>query len=338
MRLIFLGKKERDFETDWLKIMLSDSIDFSSIEYNPQIFDNKNNETFLIISDWSINCIKFLDKCINMNFRFGLILLSDEGLDADLKRIISYKDCRFIARNYYDPRFKNNKKVWHFGLGFKNNFSKYIKKEENRDLIWFFSGNINKNRKSLINTFQHLKPHFYKSLSSFNSKEGLSTEKYCKFMNKSFFSLCPQGYLNNESFRLYESLISGTIPVCLKSDSLYWYFPSYWHSIFPNQKIPFIIGKNWEECIKEMRYLINSPEKLYKKRMACQDFIQANIEIWQKKFKESILELESKNKFQYNSLNKNKNLYAIQKLTMYKKKVKNILNLFKRFISLIIKN
>ena len=78
----------------------------------------------MIISDYSSNFKKFLKNCLKIKCRFGLILLSDEGLDAKLGTIIQNKNCIFIARNYYDPRFKNNKKVWHFGLGVKNRFIK----------------------------------------------------------------------------------------------------------------------------------------------------------------------------------------------------------------------
>ena len=149
-------------------------------------------------------------------------------------------------------------------------------------------------------------------------------------MNKSFFVLCPQGFVNNESFRFYEALMSGAIPVCLKSDFLYWYFPSYWHSIFPNQKLPFIIGKDWKECLYKMRVIMNNPKDLERMNKDCNIFINTVIKDWKNKFQKSILTLNKETSLQNNF--EIVNVLAIAKPYRLKNIIKMFFrNLFKKF-------
>jgi hypothetical protein len=47
----------------------------------------------------------------------------------------------------------------------------------------------------------------------FNDPQGLSTKSYAELLNQTKFALCPRGNFSVDTFRFYEALEAGTIPI-----------------------------------------------------------------------------------------------------------------------------
>jgi hypothetical protein len=289
LRTIWLSSEDREFEADWMTLLLEKSTDLiPKIEFAKSCTIEKNS-CVLLISSVNQDYSQVIRDCINTESFFGLVLLSDEWLRASLDWFVNSRFCIFVARNYYDPKYSGHSNVWFFGLGFKNGFRLPINNEVNRVYIWTFCGNIHtKPRKDALNMFENLEPNLQVKTSVFNSSSGLKTSEYRNSLEMSIFGLCPQGYVNNDSFRLYETLEAGGIPVCLKSDSIYKYKPSYWHAIFESEDIPFIVGNSWAECHTKVKALASDSNKVDEMRLACLSFWQEAIGKWQLKFSQSI--------------------------------------------------
>ena len=119
-------------------------------------------------------------------------------------------------------------------------------------------------------------------------------------MNDCIFTLCPYGHSNNDTFRMYEALEAGCIPVALKNSPIcVTYEPSYWHAMFRLQQedntfpfllnkdniesvqgsledIPFIIEDNWHSCYDKIKYIIQNN---------LQDIVQNSCKIFWQKYK-----------------------------------------------------
>jgi hypothetical protein len=75
-------------------------------------------------------------------------------------------------------------------------------------------------------------------------------------MQMSKFALCPIGHCNLDTFRIYEALDAGCVPVVLKQTKMQMYEPSYWHVLFGEDDVPFVLGETWDECQRKVRVLL----------------------------------------------------------------------------------
>ena len=88
-----------------------------------------------------------------------------------------------------------------------------------------------------------------------NDPKALSKEEYLKELADSLFVPCPRG-MNSETFRFYEALESGCIPLVLKTDENEQWFK--WVS----DKIPLVALDYWSDASRIMISLLNSPDRL----------------------------------------------------------------------------
>lgn len=91
-----------------------------------------------------------------------------------------------------------------------------------RNVRWSFYGTQWANRKEFLEPFKTIEPHSLKFLDSWDSPEKLSRNQYMATLLDSVFVPCPPGN-NVETFRLYEALECGCLPVYVKTpgDDLY---------------------------------------------------------------------------------------------------------------------
>jgi len=101
-----------------------------------------------------------------------------------------------------------------------------------------------------------------KFLSSWNDPSGLSATDYLTEMQQSIFVPCPGGQ-NPETFRFYEALMCGCIPLVLRGPENEQWFQ--WVS----EKIPLVSLSSWEDAARIMTTLIENPDRLavYRERV-----------------------------------------------------------------------
>jgi hypothetical protein len=92
-----------------------------------------------------------------------------------------------------------------------------------------------------------------------------------------------------DSFRVYEALEAGCIPVTLSRTEKIQIYPSYWHAIMQNVKlyeIPFVIQNNWKDCFQKVQKICKNNQHVETQKR-CQEF-------WQQVKKNCINEIEKK--------------------------------------------
>jgi hypothetical protein len=157
-----------------------------------------------------------------------------------------YQNSFATFREFFKPRKEYEGKVFFLPIATKYDFKTAIPFEdlpkiEKRDFKWSFVGQLDKsNRQYMYNNWIKLGLIHYDHFNSgFNSKDCLSTLDYQQILQRTLLSPCPKGYINDESYRLYESIESGCVPIVERGKE------NYYESFFG--KVPFVVVNDWNQ-------------------------------------------------------------------------------------------
>lgn len=259
---------QNDWEYDWIHSLFSN-------EGYAEVYENISFvvEDAIIVVSANHLMPSYLEKYESLKMPFWLVVLSDEFLQHTTFGL-QYTMCRHIFRNYYYPNASS--KITFIGLGYKTGFWNGYGKpmEEARPYLWSFVGTPTQHpdRRMALSTFQDVSPNYVYFTQNFNSQNALSVEEYRDTLLKSTFVLCPMGNANLDTFRLYESLEAGSIPVVLSFSESQPIQPSYWDKIF-NKPPPFIHSRSWNESKAIIQSM--TPDQIEKMRMECGSFWSA---------------------------------------------------------------
>jgi len=227
--------------------------------------DLEKNDTLIIIDSSVEEKDELYIKLKLICSKIFLFHLGDEGGSYDLSTI--YKNCDYIWRTFCSSKYFQNNKVECIPIGYKSGVSN--RKRANRKYKWAFTGTPHKSsRHDLLFQFMDIEPFFCHKTEKFDRKI-ISVEEMSEVLSLTEFIPCPNGFVHPETYRLYEALECGCIPIV---ESTY----QYYDRLFPNN--PFIKVNKWSDA----RPIIKGWEKnqIKKKREEC--------EIWWNEYKDKI--------------------------------------------------
>ena len=96
--------------------------------------------------------------------------------------------------------------------------------------------------------------------------KGMDSESYQYFLQHSKIALCPKGWANSETFRLYEAMKYGCVVISEELPDREYY-----------KGIPTIKVKNWSEGVKIARNLLKNPKKLEQMGLNNKKFYESNL-------------------------------------------------------------
>ena len=162
------------------------------------------------------------------------------------------RNFRFMMRQYL-PRLPMDK-VFFIPLGYTDKLA------ENADSLpmaersykWSFCGDSFKaDRKSMLRCLGSIHPSYIFEYQGFMSEGSLSGDQYLEVLLQSMFIPCPMGNLNIDTYRFFEALEAGAIPLILKSHA--WQPYSYYEILLGKHPIPTFSSwkqaKHFLECI-----------------------------------------------------------------------------------------
>ncbi|CAI3957711.1 hypothetical protein [Commensalibacter papalotli (ex Botero et al. 2024)] len=237
------------FETEWLQEIIPFLDKYEHLEINnASTIKNKN----LIIIDSLINEQKldFYKTLYYNNNNILLVHLSDEAFKDEYR---CYEYCNTVWRNLWNPILASYKNVNFFPLGYKAGFKRDINniKTKHKKYTWFFAGDIKKtNRQIMYDNMKNIDGGYYHLTSYFNSVDALGVKEYREYMENSIFIPCPAGFVHLDSFRIYESLEAGCIPIVENGRGLNCFTP-----YLGKNPIPFI--DNWNNVHKLIKNIID---------------------------------------------------------------------------------
>ena len=130
-----------------------------------------------------------------------------------------------------------------------------------RDNTWSFAGTDWLNRANDMAILQNIGPHYVKWFAGWNDPGQLKEEEYVSLLLSSKFVPCPRGQ-NVETYRFYEALDCGCIPLFIKSSD-----NDLWLNIFEG-KLPFLELESWMHAAALMQHFENNKEQMEKYRLS----------------------------------------------------------------------
>lgn len=260
--LVWQAERKKVWEEDWLNELLT------GLEY--EVVDDMKFEKYIDNSIIVVNppqekyMVPYFKKLHDLGYKFGIILLSDECYTCTTE---FYKYAQFIFRNYWHKQFANDPKVICFGLGYKTGFWKNIPRSyaqnPRRPFCWSFAGQISgkPTRAAMIEQLKRAGPYYIHEINAWLDPRSLNTHDYQTLMLNSVFIPCGRGFWNIDSFRIWEALECGCIPIVEK-------FPLDYFKKFLGEH-PFLAVDSWDQAPLLMAQLFADPVALEEKRQAC---------------------------------------------------------------------
>jgi hypothetical protein len=206
-------------EREWLEEIIGRPIEFCG--YGENFFGDTKIQ-FVLVQKWErvkdlIN--EKLDALNKDNKKVILLHISDEFCNDNLE-IYEHPAVKLVVRNYI-REIKSSKKIITIPLGYVNNRSLKgnFKKLSERKYTWSFAGSVDKvGRTEMLQKLCIIEPNKLKLLQTWSTPTKEEALEYKTTLNESKFIPCPKG-MNYETFRVYEALEAGCIPICVGTGS-----------------------------------------------------------------------------------------------------------------------
>lgn len=189
---------------------------------------------------------------------FSILHLSDEGCLDDLGAYAS-PSCKKVIRNYVRPDLdvEVNKKVCLLPLGFAAaHAAASTPAFQARELVWSFHGTRWFDRPQQLASLETsaLQPYSLKFQDAFLDPSMTPKKEFSALLLRSKFAPIPRGN-NCETFRLYEGLEHGCIPLYVRTpgDDLYWNWLT--------EHLELVELRSWNAAASLVDHLCKNPAK-----------------------------------------------------------------------------
>ena len=253
----FNNKPYEPYELGWMKEIFGKDINLipmaSFLEMVP------NNSWVIVQKPHLEDFNKYFAYLLSENINFKVLHLSDEFMSDDLG-FYSYSNCKSVIRNYNRvdgvPALPHIKTI-PLGFHYKGSNTKTF---DERTLVWSFHGTEWFNRKEIVEQLQVFVPNNCHFTNYWNDPKITNESKYLNALANSKF--CPILRGNNiETFRLYESLETGTIPLYVRVEN----DADFWNVI--SRKLELVNIDTWEKAVAFINFLLEKPDYAEKYRL-----------------------------------------------------------------------
>ena len=265
------------YEITWIKEIFGKAINLTAITSFLELVPD--NSWFIVQRPHLQNFNKYFSYLQAENINFKVLHLCDEFSSDDLK-FYTYTNCKGVIRNYIRSDVSSLSHITTIPIGFHYKGTN-TKTFDERSMVWSFHGTDWFNRKETLEKLQVFVPNNCHFTNCWNDPKMTNESKYLNALSNSKF--CPILRGNNiETFRLYEALETGTIPIYVRlpSDAEFWDLIS--------KKLQLINLDTWEKAIEFINVLINKKEFGEKYRLTLVD----NWKVWKNEIKLSCQKLQ----------------------------------------------
>lgn len=218
------------WETDWIRFLLAG-------------VETGDSGDGLIVVDAALTAEKadFYRQAYEAGATIVLIHLGDEWYRDDCA---AYGWCNLVIRNYWTPRFAGLRHVLTVPLGCKAGFKPVRpgRPAGERAHLWCFAGDPFKtSRADMLAAMRRLGPGREHLTHGFGAAGALPVAEYCALLEDSLFVPAPCGNENLESFRVWEALEAGAIPIVERRPGL-----DYFAGLLGDHPLPVL--ERWDEA------------------------------------------------------------------------------------------
>lgn len=175
-----------------------------------------DKHTILLIREGTAGRLQHIREAVRAarlnGFQPVMIHLNDEWATDDLS---IYDACDLVFRNYYRAEAAKMPNCFLFPLGYRSGFREgclNINFAE-RQIPWVFVGDPKGERRRMLSEAAAWAEGTTFLTKHWDDPQALSAQEYARLLSKARFAPCPFGNCSPESFRLYEALEAGAVPV-----------------------------------------------------------------------------------------------------------------------------
>ena len=264
--LTFWGNYHKKNSKMWIYELL-ENISFEEIN---NLTNVANDEKIIIVDSEVPNKKNFYLDAFKKFKNLYLMHLGDEG-GRECSDIF-YSNFKYVFRTFHLNKFSKNKKILSIPIGYKNGLEKKNIKILDKEYLWSFMGTVHgASRFDLIHQNEDIKPNFINITKKFGGENTLSSQDYYNILNNCIFSLVPHGYFHPETYRLYESLECGSIPIIENPHN-------FFNNFLPNN--PFYSISIWSEAKDIIKKICEVEKKL--------DEISVKSNLWWTEYKKEL--------------------------------------------------
>ena len=187
-----------------------------------------------------------------------IVHLSDEwGTKLEYTHLAAFTKLLLHQHHFNNYPYNYYTNIIQIPLGYMTNmfhnqnpFHLPLKPLLERKYKWAFIGNIKSDRIEMLDKFSK------KIFDNFFGNN-IKPENMFDIYNNSIFVPSGKGNVRVDCFRIYESILSGSIPVIV-CDEAEFYDTFHYNNDHP----PFILGKTWEDAANKCADLLNNTEQL----------------------------------------------------------------------------
>jgi hypothetical protein len=168
-----------------------------------------------------------------------------------------------VIRNYYRKDVAEGGTVVTIPLGFhwaipNGEPAVHTPRPPFREFVWSFVGTGWAGRRDKLLALQQVPgDHKLVFMDEWNSPSMLGREETLSILLNSWFVPCPAGN-NGETFRIYEALEAGAVPIVVQEAGMEDYFT------FIGRHLPLMLATSWEHAA-QLVYTLKSQPELYEK-------------------------------------------------------------------------
>lgn len=232
------------WERDWLSELLRKF----AIEHVVDLCNEIVTPNAIVVTNGlaqnGIEVSQYLVRFGEQGLPVGVIHISDEFHTSPID---FYDHATFVYRNYLRRAAFAMPNTHYLPLGYKSGFTNGLNRRaiHERSYRWSFAGHVKKSRRLMLEHAGRIEGGYTYSTKRFADPEALSTHNYADLLANTVFALCPRGNVSVDTFRLYEALEAGAIPIVEDDGGLnYWreladptrfvevraWTPHYWRS------------------------------------------------------------------------------------------------------------
>lgn len=254
MYYIATNKPYELYEHQWIKDIGMDVTLKSLPNFETYVEDGA---WFIVQRPYSSQFNTYFQNLHTLDKTFKVLHLSDE-FGKDNISFYELPTCKGVIRNYSREDVPILPHIITIPLGYHYKGSN-TKTFLDRKLVWSFHGTNWFNRKQCLEKLVEITPHNCHLIPEWNHTTITNEDQYLNTLNNS--KLCPILRGNNiETFRMYECLESGTIPLYIRTDGdeLYWKFI--------NEHLSLLEIDSWDKANNMINYFVDNPDMAEKYR------------------------------------------------------------------------
>ena len=250
-------------EADWIHWLFQD---FEIVDHVAPGWDLFEDNSIYILSGAYSRLPSWFRDGIRRVHGKGVFHLSDESFSGGYA---IYSNFDFVLRNYHSTIF-TNPGIKMLPLGFTNNMMSVSQTPPatDRRFLWSFAGLKRAARLEMFKNFKHVEPYKCYLFDNQSQQPWLDRAEFRALLSDSVFAPCPMGNTVLESFRIYESLEMGCIPIVERRRWM-----PYYDRLMPGHPLPSF--SSWRKARRFVEALASDRPRM----ISCQ---QGIAEWWQK--------------------------------------------------------